>query len=106
MGKSSIFIEKRVSQEALDLARKHFPVGSNGKRGKAAATVNALAHMYEIAKETWPITGRGVGYRLLNRGVIRTMADSTFGSGQNTEGCMMRTISTSAWHWIQALSAL
>jgi hypothetical protein len=64
---------KPVSQEALALARKHFPVGSNGKRGKAAATINALAHMYEIAKETQPITGRGVGYRLLNRHVISTM---------------------------------
>jgi hypothetical protein len=75
MGKSSIFTEKPVGQEALDLAREHFPVGSNGKRGKAGATLNALAHMYEIAKETWPITGRGVGYRLLNRHVIATMGD-------------------------------
>lgn len=69
------FFEKPVGAEALALARKHFPVGSNGKRGKASVTVNALAHMYEIAAETWPITGRGVGYRLLNRGVISTMAD-------------------------------
>jgi hypothetical protein len=75
MSKPSIFIEKPVGKEAADLAREHFPAGSNGKRGKAASTVNALAHMYEIAKETWPITGRGIGYRLLNRGVIATMAN-------------------------------
>jgi hypothetical protein len=75
VAKSSIFNEKPVGQEAIDLARKHFPVGSNGKRGKASATLNALAHMYEIAALTKPITGRGVGYRLLNRGVIATMAD-------------------------------
>ena len=46
------FFEKPVGAEALALARKHFPVGSNGKRGKASVTVNALAHMYEIAAET------------------------------------------------------
>jgi hypothetical protein len=71
----AIFCEKPVGKEAADLVREHFPAGSNGKRGKASVTLNALAHMYEIAKETWPITGRGVGYRLLNRGVIKTMAD-------------------------------
>jgi len=75
MAKSSLFIEKPVGKKALDLARKHFPAGSNGKRGKADATINALAHMYEIVAETKPITGRGVGYRLLNRGVITTMAN-------------------------------
>jgi hypothetical protein len=75
MAKASIFIDKPIGKEASDLVRERFPVGSNGKRGKAAATVNALAHMYEIAKQTWPITGRGIGYRLLNRGVITTMAD-------------------------------
>jgi tetraacyldisaccharide-1-P 4'-kinase len=56
------FYEKPVGDEAMLLARKHFPVGSNGKRGKAAVTVNALAHMYEIAEETRPISCRGVGY--------------------------------------------
>ena len=75
MPKASIFIEKPVGKEASDLVREHFPAGSNGKRGKSAATLNALAHMYEVAEETQPITGRGIGYRLLTRGVIATMAD-------------------------------
>jgi hypothetical protein len=75
MARTAVFHEKPVGKEAADLVREHFPAGSNGKRGKAGATLNVLAHMYEIAKETWPITGRGVGYRLLNRGVISTMAD-------------------------------
>ena len=38
MGKSSIFTEKPVGKEASDLVREHFPAGSNGKRGKAAAS--------------------------------------------------------------------
>lgn len=92
-----IFIEKPVGKEALDLARKHFPAGSNGKRGKATVTLNALAHMYEIAEETWPITGRGVGYRLLNRGVITTMANMGAVYGQLVDA---READLIPWAWI------
>jgi hypothetical protein len=97
MAKASVFIEKPVGQEALDLAREHFPAGSNGKRGKATSTLNALAHMYEIAEQTWPITGRGVGYRLLNRGVITTMADMGNVYGQLVEA---REAGLIPWDWI------
>jgi hypothetical protein len=97
MGRTSKFIEKPVGKEAADLVREHFPVGSNGKRGKASATLNALAHMYEIARETYPITGRGVGYRLLNRGVITTMADQPAVYEQLVEA---REEGLIPWHWI------
>jgi hypothetical protein len=97
MPKSRVFNEKPVGDDALELARDHFPAGSNGKRGKAAATINALAHMYEIAAETWPITGRGVGYRLLNRGVIATMADMAAVYEQLVEA---REAGLIPWDWI------
>jgi hypothetical protein len=91
------FYEKPVGEEAAKLVRKHFPAGSNGKRGKAAVTLNALAHMYEIAKETQPITGRGVGYRLLNRGVIKTMGDMQAVYEQLVDA---REEGLIPWHWI------
>jgi hypothetical protein len=97
MGKASIFIEKPAGKEASDLVRERFPAGSNGKRGKAASTLNALAHMYEIAKETWPITGRGIGYRLLTRGVIATMADMAAVYGQLVAA---REEGLIPWDWI------
>ena len=52
MKKAGVFIEKPIGADVLELAREHFPAGSNGKRGKSTVTVNALAHMYEIASET------------------------------------------------------
>jgi hypothetical protein len=53
--------------------------------------------MYEIAKETWPITGRGVGYRLLNRGVITTMAGMAAVYEQLVEA---REEGLIPWDWI------
>jgi hypothetical protein len=97
MARASVFTEKPVGKEASDLAREHFPAGGGGKRGKAAPTLNALAHMYEIAKETAPITGRGVGYRLLNRGVISTMADMGAVYSQLVEA---REGGLIPWDWI------
>src|SRR6516162_7234942 len=97
MAKTAKFCEKPVGDDAAARVRECFPAGSNGRRGKATVTLNALAHMYEIAKETWPITGRGVGYRLLNRGVIKTMADMGAVYEQLVEAREQNLI---PWDWI------
>jgi hypothetical protein len=43
-------------------------------RGMARASLDLIAAMYAIAKDTQPITGRGVGYKLFTAGLIPSMA--------------------------------
>ena len=42
-------------------------------RGRAKASIEMIAAMYDIAKEYEPITGRGVGYQLFNAKLISSM---------------------------------
>jgi hypothetical protein len=42
-------------------------------RGRARRSLDLIEAMYEIAKESQPITGRGVGYKLFSRGLIASM---------------------------------
>jgi hypothetical protein len=45
-------------------------------RGRARASLDLIAAMYEAAEAAQPITGRGVGYKLFTLGLIPSMARS------------------------------
>jgi len=96
-GRSSPFTAKPLDAEIEKLVRKHFPAGSNGKRGKATISLNVLGHCYEIAKSCSPITTRGVAYRLLGRKIIESM------DAVNNVGNLVveaREEGLIPWHWI------
>ena len=42
-------------------------------RGMAQKSLNLIATMHDIAEATQPITGRGIGYKLFTRKLIRSM---------------------------------
>jgi len=44
------------------------------RRGMAEASLDLIAEMYDIAKATQPITGRGIGYKLFTRKLIASMS--------------------------------
>jgi hypothetical protein len=53
---------------------EHFETGMKKGRGMAKASLDLIAAMYDIAQETRPITGRGVGYKLFTAGLIKSMS--------------------------------
>jgi hypothetical protein len=48
--------------------------GMKKGRGRAQRSLDMIAAMYEIAEESQPITGRGVGYKLFSLNLIPSMA--------------------------------
>jgi hypothetical protein len=53
---------------------EYFETGSKKGRGRAQRTLDLIDAMYEIAEQTQPITGRGVGYKLFARSLIPSMS--------------------------------
>src|SRR3974390_2193265 len=49
---------------------------SKKARGKARRSLELIEAMYAAAKESQPITGRGIGYKLFSKGLIPSMARS------------------------------
>ena len=48
--------------------------GMKKPRGMARASLELIAAMHDIARDTQPITGRGIGYKLFTRGLISSMS--------------------------------
>jgi hypothetical protein len=58
--------------------RKYFRTSSKKSgRGRAQASIELIAAMHDIAEETQPITGRGIGYKLFTKGLTPDMTTRT-----------------------------
>jgi hypothetical protein len=55
---------------------EHFETSSKKGRGMARRSLQLIERMAAIAKETQPITGRGIGYKLFSAGLISSMGKS------------------------------
>jgi hypothetical protein len=74
------------------------PVAKKG-RGMAKESTALIRVMYEIAKATQPITGRGIGYKLFARGLIPSMGKTSM---QKVYRLLViaREKGIIPWHWI------
>jgi hypothetical protein len=55
------------------MTSEYFQTGMKKGRGRARRSLDLIQAMYEIAKISQPITGRGVGYKLFSKGLIPSM---------------------------------
>jgi hypothetical protein len=46
---------------------EYFETSTKKGRGRSAKSIALIKAMYDIAEATQPITGRGVGYKLLRK---------------------------------------
>src|ERR1035437_9552962 len=53
---------------------EHFQTGMKMGRGRSKRSLALIEAMYEIASESQPITGRGVGYKLFSLNLIPSMS--------------------------------
>lgn len=51
-----------------------FQTGLKKGRGMARASLELIKAMHDIAEEVAPVTGRGIGYKLFTRGLIKSMS--------------------------------
>ena len=68
-------------------------------RGMARASRDLIDAMYAIAKAAQPITGRGVGYKLFTRGLIKSMSVNEYAEGLSPTSSRARR-GTIPWSWI------
>jgi len=59
--------------DRVRLSSEYFKSSPKKGRGRAQASLDLIAAMYEAAKSAQPITGRGVGYKLFAAGLISSM---------------------------------
>jgi hypothetical protein len=53
---------------------EHFQTGMKMGRGRSKRSLELIEAMYEIAEQSQPITGRGVGYNLFSQGLVPSMS--------------------------------
>jgi hypothetical protein len=53
---------------------EYFQTSTKKGRGRAQRSLDLMKAMYEIAEESQPITGRGVGYKLFSLNLIQSMS--------------------------------
>jgi hypothetical protein len=78
---------------------EHFQTGSKIGRGRAQRSLDLIKAMYDIAEESQPITGRGVGYKLFSLNLIPSMSrDDMQGVYRLLKEAREEGIIP--WHWI------
>jgi hypothetical protein len=78
---------------------EHFQTGTKKGRGRAQRSLDMIKAMYEIAEESQPITGRGVGYKLFSLNLIPSMARNEM-QGVYRLLKEAREEGTIPWEWI------
>jgi hypothetical protein len=68
-------------------------------RGMSERSIDLIAHMFTIAGEAQPITGRGIGYKLFIRGLIPSMSVNEMQKVYRLLR-IAREMSTIPWEWI------
>jgi len=78
---------------------EYFQTGTKKGRGRAQRSHDMIKAMYEIAEESQPITGRGVGYKLFSQGLIPSMSRNDM-QGVYRLLKEAREEGTIPWEWI------
>src|SRR5262245_21109109 len=62
-------------------ALEYFQTGSKKGRGRARKSLDIIEAMRDVAVASYPIAGRGIGYKLFTRGLIPSMSRFTWSRG-------------------------
>jgi hypothetical protein len=81
------------------MTKEYFQTGMKKGRGRAQRSLDIIDAMYEIAAESQPITGRGVGYKLFSLNLIPSMSRNDMQSVYRLLK-EAREEGTIPWEWI------
>lgn len=90
---------KRSLSDEAGNEPEYSQTGMKKGRGRSRRSLDIINAMYEIAEESQPITGRGVGYKLFSLNLIPSMSRNDM-QGVYRLLKEAREDGTIPWHWI------
>lgn len=93
-------MDMRQASECIDsILPALFQTGLKKGRGMARASLELIDAMHDIAEEVRPVTGRGIGYKLFTRGLIKSMSTNDMQKVYRLLR-VAREQGTIPWEWI------